>query len=100
MTTQKNEISLLFPLRIRIGERIYREGGTYESIYGIEYGFGKVKYVSTIDIFDRGFEILKTYELNKYEIKLVAEMKRLIPNNLERAKLKDIEEVEWGLSVN
>lgn len=100
MTTQKNEISLLFPLRIRIGERIYREGGAFESIYGIEYGSEKIKYVSTIDIFDKSFEILKTYELNKYEIKLVAEMKRLIPNNLERAKLKDIEEVEWGLSVN
>lgn len=91
--------NMIWPNKIEKGERIYNEIGTFEYIYGIEYGSGEVRYISTIDIFDRGFEILRTYKLNGNKGKIIAKIKRLIPNKLERATLKDIEGIEEGLYV-
>lgn len=86
----------LWPTKTKIGERIYNKTGTFEVIYGVEYGPGKVKYVSTINIFDRDFQILRTYKLNGDEAEIVAKINRAIPNNLEKATLNNIEN-EIGL---
>ncbi len=89
---------MIWPNKIEIGEKIYNEMGIFESIYGIEYGFGNEKYISTIDIFDRKFEKLRTYRLDKHGAKLVMEIKRATLKNLEKVTLDYIEN-DFGLNA-
>ena len=92
-----NEISMLWPTEIRRSEMIYNEKGVSEKIYGIEYDSKNKRYISTIEISDRNFEKLKTYKIEGDDLILIAELKRLIPKNLEKATISNIEE-EIGLN--
>ena len=81
---------ILWPKKMKIGGRIHNKEVS-ESIYGIEYGAENEKYISTIDIFDRGFKILRTYKVKESEIELIKKVERPALKNIEKATLDDIE---------
>lgn len=85
---------MLWSGRIGVSERIQNHLGLIETIYSIEYDSKNKKYISTIELSDRNFEKLRTYKIDGDDLRLIAEIKRLIPKNLEKATLKDIEYIE------